>query len=119
LTGGEPLIHPGVEDFVAEAASFGHVVSFDTNICIPLNTLKAYIKRWHGARLGVFNISHHMVLGIPLDYILKRVTLLKEAGRSLFVKYVGVPELFPAIRKGKVALLPPNFTIFLKAALVV
>lgn len=99
LTGGEPLIQPGVDDFVIAAADCGHVVSFDTNICIPVTQLRRFLDTWRHVHIGVFNISHHMILGITLDYILERVELLREYSRALFVKYVGVPEVFPVIRQ--------------------
>ncbi len=90
LSGGEPLIYPGIKELVAGLMEHGHRVSFDTNLVIPLDTLRAYLSAWDLAKLGFINISHHH-LDIPLAYVLDRVRLLKEAGAPFFVKYIGLP----------------------------
>ncbi len=97
LSGGEPLIHEGVETFVTMAGKRGHRVSFDTNLVLPLKRLEALLSTWNAKHLGFFNISHHYKCNISLDYILERVKLLQSAAVPLFVKYVGVPEDFDAI----------------------
>ncbi|MHA1305521.1 MAG: radical SAM protein, partial [Candidatus Heimdallarchaeaceae archaeon] len=99
LSGGEPLIHPGIKEFVPLAGKCGHKISFDTNISISMKKLESFLSSWNPEHIGFINISHHLVCGISLEYIESRVQLLKNAGIKHFVKYVGVPEMFPQIEK--------------------
>ena len=92
LSGGEPLIHPGVEDFVSRAITRGHVISFDTNLCVPVEKLAALFDAWDPAHVGFVNVSHHIAAGITFDYLVKRVDVVRERRLPHFVKYVGVPE---------------------------
>lgn len=99
LSGGEPLIHPGVKNFVTHVGRHGHVVSIDTNIHQPIKRLEKLLSAWNPAYLGFVNISHHFLCGIPLDKIIERGRLLQQADIPFFVKYVGVPEAFSEIEE--------------------
>ncbi|MHC4697379.1 MAG: radical SAM protein [Planctomycetota bacterium] len=92
ISGGEPLIHPGIKDFVARLGLNGHVVSFDTNIQLPLDRIRTLLRAWKREWFAFFNISHHLVCDVSLSYILERCSLLSDFGLPHFVKYVGVPE---------------------------
>jgi hypothetical protein len=94
LSGGEPLIHPGVKELVKKGGRLGHKFSFTTNLCIPLNDLTELLDYWEYDSIGSFMISHHHVAGISFDYIQKRVDLLSERGINVYVKYICVPEFF-------------------------
>ncbi|MBN1917651.1 MAG: radical SAM protein [Verrucomicrobia bacterium] len=97
LSGGEPLIHPGVEAFVSRAIACGHVVSFDTNLCVPVERLAALFDVWDPVRIGFVNVSHHIAAGITFEYLAKRVDVVRERRLPHFVKYIGAPEDFSQI----------------------
>ncbi|KIX12657.1 radical SAM protein [Dethiosulfatarculus sandiegensis] len=98
LSGGEPLVHPGLEDVISYGGRYGHIFSLDTNICIPMAKLEKMLNTWNPDHLGFVNISHHFLTGIKLDYIMQRVALLKQKGIPNFVKYVGAPEEITTIK---------------------
>jgi organic radical activating enzyme len=95
LSGGEPLIHPGIDEFIILASKCGHKISLDTNLAIPIKKLETLLSQWDPDCFGHVNISQHIVCGITLEYILPRVRLLKDAGIRNFVKYIGVPGIYP------------------------
>lgn len=97
LSGGEPFIHPGVKDFVRHAGRKGHVISFDTNFTLPLSTLEKLFDVFDPNSVGFVNISHHIVSGVSLPYMLERAEMLRKRGIPFFIKYVGVPEHLAAI----------------------
>ncbi|MBI5057045.1 MAG: hypothetical protein HZB61_10565 [Nitrospirae bacterium] len=69
ISGGEPLILPGMREFVNFASGYGHKISFDTNLCIPLKKLEDYLSFWSPESMCYWNISHNMVCDIKLEYI--------------------------------------------------
>jgi len=97
LSGGEPLIHSGIEDFITIAGRCGHKIAIDTNISVSLKRLEYLLGRWDPEYFSFINISHHIICNISLDYIVDRAKLLKQAGIGNFVKYVGVPEFLGQI----------------------
>lgn len=97
ISGGEPLIQPGLQDFLAVAAANGHRVSFDTNGVVGLSSLEKILDRFSPGLWGFFNISHHLLAGVPLATIQSRVALLRRAGIPHFVKYIGTPGEIDAI----------------------
>jgi len=105
ISGGEPLILPGMREFVNFASGYGHKISFDTNLCIPVKKLEDYLSYWSAESMCYWNISHHLVCDIKLEYIMERVALLQERGISNFVKYVGVPEMLPQIKQNMIKLM--------------
>jgi hypothetical protein len=96
LSGGEPLLHDGVEELVTEAARHGHVVTFDTNLAVPSERLERLLAKWGGDVVAGFNISHHLEQ-VPWKALSRRVAIVREAGAPHFVKYIGVPEDLPTI----------------------
>ena len=99
VSGGEPLIHPGIKEFINTAIGLGHYISFDTNISISLKKIRELFESWDPDHIGFVNISHHMICDISFDYIRERVELLKSLGARHFVKYVGVPQFLSQIEK--------------------
>lgn len=99
LSGGEPLIHPGVKDFIAIAGKCGHKTSIDTNLHISKKRLEDYLSNIDPEWLGFINISHHLICNIKMETIDSRVRMLEDAGISHFVKYVGVPEHLEIIER--------------------
>ncbi len=93
VSGGEPLIHPGIKEFVLMAGESGHKISFDTNFSLSRNRLYELFTAWDPEYIGFVNISHHLVCNISFKDMEKRVTMLKDMSFPHFVKYVGVPEL--------------------------
>jgi pyruvate-formate lyase-activating enzyme len=98
ISGGEPLIHPRLKDFVVRLGRGGHTVSLDTNISLPMGSLRELFSAWSPEWFGFVNVSHHLVCDVGLDFIEQRCRLLADFGVPYFVKYVGVPELLPQIR---------------------
>jgi len=99
LSGGEPLIHPGIKEFIPLAGRFGHKISIDTNLHVSKKRLEDYLSCWDPEWLGFINISHHLVCNISMEIIESRFRMLEEAGIGHFVKYVGVPEHLPVIER--------------------
>lgn len=98
VSGGEPLIHPRIKDFVVHLGRCGHTVSLDTNISLPMSTLEELFSAWSPEWFGFVNVSHHLVCDVRLDFIEERCRFLDDFRVPYFVKYVGVPELLPHIR---------------------
>lgn len=98
ISGGEPFIHKNLPDFLRRLYINGHTASFDTNGCVSLDRLENIIKEFPPSFFGFFNISHHILSGVSLDFISKRATLLREASVPHFVKYIGTPAEIPTIR---------------------
>lgn len=99
LSGGEPLIHPGIKEFVKIAGEHGHVVSIDTNICVDIDYLNDLLESWDRDWLGFMNISHHLICNISFNFIEQRTNLIRKYGILNFVKYIGIPEHFPKIKQ--------------------
>lgn len=107
--GGEPLIHPGIRAYVAHAGRHGHRVTFDTNLVINRGKLESLLDHWDPAWIGYFNISHHILSGVPLANVLERARLLRARGVPFYVKYIGAPECFDAIEHNMKALRNEGF----------
>ncbi|MDP8207388.1 MAG: FkbM family methyltransferase [Candidatus Electryonea clarkiae] len=99
VSGGEPLIHPGLSEFIQFVGEHGHIISFDTNLVINRNKLENLLGQCNPDHIGFINISHHLIENVGLDYILERNKIIQNAGIRSFVKYVGVPEFIPKIRE--------------------
>lgn len=97
LSGGEPLLCPGIEDFVAELGARGHVVSFDTNLILAPRRLAELFGRWGREAIGFVNISHHVEQGVTADALIKRAVILRELDVPCFVKSIALPEHLAAI----------------------
>lgn len=92
LSGGEPLIHPGVAHFVSSAIDAGHVVSFDTNLMVSPTKLDGLLGAWPAYGLGFVNVSHHLQQNVRLEHLLPRAQRIAERGVGVFVKHIGLPE---------------------------
>ncbi len=99
ISGGEPLIHDGVLDFLRVTSNLNHVISFDTNGVVPEKRLRRIIESLPPEKFGFFNISHHILAGVSLDTVQRTCAVLREASIPHFVKYIGTPEIIPLIRK--------------------
>lgn len=92
LSGGEPLIHPGVQRFVSQAIDAGHIVSFDTNLMVSPAKLEGLLGAWPADGLGFINVSHHLEQNVRLEHLLPRALRIAERGVGVFVKHIGLPE---------------------------
>ncbi len=107
--GGEPLIHPGIREYVAHAGRNGHRVTFDTNLVINLKKLDSLLEYWEPDWIGYFNVSHHILSNVPLENVLERGRMLRARGLPFYVKYIGAPECFDAIEHNMNALRDEGF----------
>ncbi len=98
VSGGEPLLHPGLTRFLQKAAQCHHYVSFDTNGVVPTETVSEILDVFPHEQFGFFNISHHLLAGVKLGHITPLISRLKQAGIPHFVKYIGAPESIGTIR---------------------
>jgi hypothetical protein len=97
ISGGEPLIHEGIFNFLCATKPYEHLISFDTNGVVSEAVLERIIDSLPPERFGVFNISHHILAGVSREVIKRTCSILQKAGIPHFVKYVGAPETLPAI----------------------
>lgn len=109
VSGGEPLIHPGIREYVAHAGRNGHRVTFDTNLVINLKKLDSLLEYWEPDWIGYFNVSHHILSNVPLENVLERGRMLRARGLPFYVKYIGAPECFDAIEHNMNALRDEGF----------
>lgn len=85
VTGGEPLIQDGVEDFIAQIKQIGYAVKLDTNGSSPakLNRLiKNDLLDYIAMDLKASIDNYAKVCGVPvnLDNILKSMELIRMSG---------------------------------------
>ena len=59
LSGGEPFLHPGLDDIVSGLAELGHRISIVTNFSASREKLESFIAAASG-RVGVFSCSLHL-----------------------------------------------------------
>lgn len=59
LSGGEPFVHPTLNEIVAGLASLGHRISVVTNFSAPRKKLLEFLKAARG-RVGIFSCSLHL-----------------------------------------------------------
>lgn len=91
ISGGEPLIQPGLKKFLTAASANGHKVSFDTNGVVSSLLLEEILSQFPHNLWGFFNISHHILAGVSIENISKNISLLRRYNIQHFVKYVGTP----------------------------
>ena len=99
ISGGEPLIHDGIFDFIKETRELDHIISFDTNGVVSEKRLLRIIESLPREKFGFFNISHHILADVSLKTIQQSCKILREAEIPHFVKYVGTPETILSIKQ--------------------
>ena len=77
VIGGEPLIYKNVDRLAYDLMELGHLVSFITNLVLPIKVLEKYLHGWNLDSLGYFCVTHH-IHQISFEYLLPRILLLKE-----------------------------------------
>jgi Radical SAM superfamily len=77
LSGGEPFVHPTLNDLVAGLAGLGHRVSIVTNFSAPRAKLEAFLDACAG-RLGVFSCSLHLEYVDDLEEFVARARWLQD-----------------------------------------
>ena len=104
MSGGEPLIQPGIAPFLKRITGMGHMVSFDTNLSVRIGDLEKIVRSINIEQIGFFNISHHLVCKVGMQYLLERIRILKDGDVPHFVKYIGIPEHLPEVAENMYAL---------------
>jgi len=118
LSGGEPLLSPGLREFIEEFGTLGHRFSFNTNLQLPLKELKSIFNAFPPEYFATLNISHHYLCGITYERVLERCLLLRKLGIDRFwVNYLLLPERFEEAadygrRLSDVGISERNYTLF-------
>ncbi|MDX2512459.1 MAG: radical SAM protein [Desulfobacterales bacterium] len=99
VSGGEPLIQKGLDGFLQRAGVHGHTVSFDTNGVVPLHVLEGMLDRHPRTMWGFFNITHHILAGVPFSTVKKVTGLFRRYDTPHFVKYIATPKQIPVIEQ--------------------
>ena len=84
LSGGEPFVHPRLDEIVAGLAGLGHRISMVTNFSAPREALARFAEAAAG-RVGIFSCSLHLDYVPDLEGFVEKAlwmqTLLRERGR--------------------------------------
>jgi MoaA/NifB/PqqE/SkfB family radical SAM enzyme len=78
LSGGEPFVHPTLDEIVSGLARLGHRVSVVTNFSAPLEKLLRFVAAARG-RAGVFSCSLHLEYVDDLDAFLDKAIAVAAA----------------------------------------
>ena len=78
LSGGEPFVHPTLDEIVAGLAGLGHRVSVVTNFAAPLPKLLAFAAAARG-RAGIFSCSLHLEYVDDLDAFIDKALAVAAA----------------------------------------
>jgi len=107
LSGGEPFVHPTLEEIVAGLAALGHRISVVTNFSARQEKLDAFVRAASG-RLGVFSASLHLEYVREVGEFIERARwmqarMLAHAAPTLprphlCVTCVGTRENLPRLR---------------------
>ncbi len=97
LSGGEPLLADGLDEFINDYGSLGHRFSFLTNLYFPMNRIKSFFNSFPKDYIGYLLISHHFQSGISIESIIERCLLLRDLGINHFINYVVTPDKFELI----------------------
>ncbi len=78
LSGGEPFVHPTLDEIVSGLAALGHRVSVVTNFSASLDKILRFVRAARG-RLGVFSCSLHLEYVEELDGFIDKALHVAEA----------------------------------------
>ena len=92
LSGGEPLITPGIFDLIGDLTAAGHLVSLQTNLRTGAEEL---IRRVAPDGAGWLLISIHSVALDSLPAMERRIMALRDAGFPMAVKLVLDEPMLP------------------------
>ena len=98
VVGGEPLLFPGIEDFLAGTTRRHHVV-LTSNLSMPLEKLRVFRERISPERLFVVG-SFHPQYARP-EAFLEKMLCLRDQGYPVVATIVGWPPLLAKIPEWK------------------
>lgn len=106
LSGGEPFVHPRLDELVAGLAALGHRISVVTNLSASCERLASFVEAARG-RVGVFSASLHLPYVPDLEAFVAKARFVEERldaaadpslpRPSLSVTTVATREALPAI----------------------
>jgi pyruvate-formate lyase-activating enzyme len=100
LTGGEPLLMPNFSRFCGTLFDQGNRVSLYTALMIDKNHPSFKFLLRHGSpAVDYVMASLHPEAELQADQYWERVELLKKAGHSIFLRFVGHPERLASLDK--------------------
>ncbi len=76
LSGGEPFVHPTLDEIVAGLAGIGHRVSMVSNLSASRDKLAAFVRAARG-RVGVFSCSLHLEYVVDVEGFLSKARWLQ------------------------------------------
>ena len=95
LSGGEPLLTPGLKEFIKEFGGMGHRFSFNTNLQLSLGEIESFFSDFPSEYFATLNISHHYLVGITYESVLERCQLLRKLCIDKFwINYLLMPGNF-------------------------
>ncbi len=97
LSGGEPLMAEGLDEFINDYGSLGHRFSILTNLCFSTDRIKSFFNSFPKDYIGYLLISHHFQSGISIESVIERCLLLRNLGINHFINYVMIPYEFELI----------------------
>lgn len=98
LSGGEPLLTPGLKEFIKEFGALGHMFSFNTNLQLSLSEIESFFSAFPSEYFATLNISHHYLVGITYESVLEHCQLLRKLGIDKFwINYLLLPGKFEEV----------------------